>query len=59
MKNVPLGHAVRFQIRAEIYNFFGQVNYGNPGSTFGASSFGRITSAGSMRQMQLGGKVLF
>jgi hypothetical protein len=59
MKNIPLGHAVRFQIRAEIYNFFGQVNYGNPGSTFGASSFGRITSAGSMRQMQLGGKVLF
>jgi Carboxypeptidase regulatory-like domain len=59
MKNIPLGGARRFQIRAEIFNFFGQVNYGNPGSSFGASSFGRITSAGSMRQVQLGGKLLF
>jgi hypothetical protein len=59
MKNIPLGGPRRFQIRAEIFNLFGQVNYGNPGSTFGASSFGRITSAGSMRQVQLGGKLLF
>ena len=43
-------------------NLFNNVNYGNPGSTYGvplAASFGRITSAGSMRQMQLGGKLLF
>jgi len=59
MKNVPIGGARKFQIRAEIFNFFGQVNYGNPGSSFGAASFGRITSAGSMRQVQLGGKLLF
>jgi hypothetical protein len=59
MKNVPLGGAMRFQIRAEIYNLFNNVNYGNPGSTFASASFGRITSAGSMRQVQLGGKVLF
>ena len=59
MKNVPLGGGLRFQIRAEIYNLFNNVNYGNPGSTFAAASFGRITSAGSMRQMQLGGKLFF
>jgi hypothetical protein len=59
MKNVPLGSSVKFQIRAEIFNVFNNVNYGNPGSSFGASSFGRITSAGSMRQVQLGVKVLF
>jgi hypothetical protein len=59
MKNVPLGGPVKFQFRAEIFNFFNNVNYGNPGSSFGASSFGRITSAGSMRQVQLGGKLLF
>ncbi|HEX9458168.1 MAG TPA: hypothetical protein VGA84_03435, partial [Thermoanaerobaculia bacterium] len=59
MKNVPLRGTMRFQIRAEIYNLFNNVNYGNPGSTFGASSFGRITSAGTMRQVQLGGKLLF
>ena len=59
MKNVPLGRSVRFQIRAEIFNAFNTVNYGNPGATFGAASFGRISSAGSMRQVQLGGKFIF
>ena len=59
MKNIPLGGALRFQIRAEIYNLFNNVNYGNPGSTFAAASFGRISSAGSMRQVQLGGKIFF
>jgi hypothetical protein len=62
MKTVPIGNGMRFQFRMEFYNIFNNVNYGNPGSTFGvplATSFGRITSAGSMRQVQLGGKVLF
>ena len=59
MKTLPIGRGARFQFRAECYNIFNNVNYGNPGSTFGAASFGRITSAGTMRQVQLGGKILF
>jgi hypothetical protein len=62
MKTVPIGGGARFQFRMEFYNIFNNVNYGNPGSTYGvplAASFGRITSAGTMRQMQLGGKILF
>ena len=62
MKTVPIGGGIRFQFRAEMYNIFNNVNYGNPGSTFGvplATSFGRITSAGTMRQVQLGAKILF
>jgi hypothetical protein len=59
LKNIPLGGSVRFQLRAEIFNLFNQVNYGNPGASFGAASFGRITTAGPMRQIQLGGKVMF
>jgi len=62
MKTVPIGGGVRFQFRMEFYNLFNNVNYGNPGSTFGvplAASFGRITSAGTMRQIQLGCKILF
>ena len=59
LKNVPLGGSVRFQFRAEIFNLFNQVNYGNPGASFGAASFGRITTAGLMRQIQLGGKLMF
>ncbi len=59
MKNIPIARTVQFQIRAEIFNAFNNVNYGNPASTFGAASFGRISSAGPMRQMQIGGKLFF
>ena len=59
MKNVPLAGDAHLQVRVEIFNVFNTVNYGNPGASFGASSFGRITSAGSMRQVQLGLKMLF
>ena len=30
MKNLPIGGGMRFQIRAEIFNVFNTVNYGNP-----------------------------
>ena len=59
MKNVPLGGGAPFQFRAEIFNVFNTVNYGNPNAVFGSANFGRITSAGTMRQVQLGGKMLF
>jgi hypothetical protein len=59
MKNVPIGGGARFQFRAEFYNIFNNVNYNNPNTTFAAANFGRITGAGSMRQIQLGGKVFF
>jgi hypothetical protein len=61
MKNVPLGRGVRFQFRAEIFNVFGTVNYANPNASFGSAAFGLINSTGTntMRQVQLGGKVMF
>ena len=59
MKNIPVGAEVRFQVRVEVFNIFNQVNYGNPNASYGAAAFGSITSAGSMRQIQLGGKLLF
>ena len=59
MKTVPVGGDVRLQIRVEIFNVFNRVNYGNPNASFGSAAFGSITSAGSMRQLQLGGKLLF
>ena len=59
MKTVPIGGGARFQFRAEFYNIFNNVNYNNPNTTYAAANFGRITGAGSMRQVQLGGKVLF
>jgi hypothetical protein len=59
MKNIPVGGEVRFQVRVEIFNVFNQVNYGNPNASFGSAAFGTITGAGAMRQIQLGGKILF
>jgi hypothetical protein len=59
MKNFGVGGRARLQIRAEMFNVFNRVNYSNPGSTLNAATFGRISGAGSMRQVQLGGKLLF
>ena len=63
MKNVPVGGTVRLQIRAEIFNAFNNVNYGQPNAVFGAATFGRISatniSAPNMRQIQVGGKLIF
>ena len=59
MKRLPVGRTVRLEIRVEIFNAVNTVNYGNPGASFGAASFGRISSAGSMRQVQLGGRLIF
>ena len=59
MKNVIVGGGATFQIRVEMFNIFNTVNWGNPNASFDNTAFGRITSAGAMRQVQIGGKVLF
>jgi len=63
VKNVPVGGSARFQFRAEIFNAFNNVNYGNPNAVFGAATFGRISATNTtypnMRQVQLGGKLIF
>ena len=63
MKDVPVGGSVRVQIRAEIFNAFNNVNYGNPNAVFGSATFGRISATNTtypnMRQIQLGAKLLF
>ncbi len=59
-KTVPLGGDVRLQLRAEIFNAFNNVNFGNPNGVFGSDAFGRISSVvGNMRQIQLGAKLTF
>jgi hypothetical protein len=63
VKNVPVGGTVRVQIRAEIFNAFNNVNYGNPNAVFGSATFGRISATNTtypnMRQIQLGAKLIF
>jgi hypothetical protein len=63
IKNVPVGGTMQFQIRAEIFNAFSNVNYGQPNAVFGSANFGRISATNTtypnMRQVQLGGKLIF
>jgi hypothetical protein len=58
-KTVPLGATARVQIRAEIFNLFNNVNFGNPNGVWETANFGRITTAAPMRQIQLGARFLF
>ena len=44
MKNFATGGRSRIQVRAEVFNLFNQVNWGAPGTTFGAAEFGVIAS---------------
>jgi len=47
------------EFRAEATNTFNMVNLNVPNSTVGSSTFGQISSAGSMRQLQLGLRLTF
>lgn len=58
-KDFPIGEGKYFQFRWETYNLFNNVNYSNPDTNFNDAAFGRITSSGSARYMQFGGKIVF
>jgi hypothetical protein len=58
-KNFRLAGRTQFQVRAELFNAFNTVNWGNPNTNIQATNFGRITGAGGMRRIELGGKLLF
>jgi hypothetical protein len=47
------------QLRADAYNVFNLVSLNPPGATAGTSTFGVITSASAMRQLQLGLRLTF
>jgi hypothetical protein len=58
-KNFRLVGRTQFQVRAELFNAFNTVNWSNPSTNIQSTNFGRITSAGGMRRIELGGKLLF
>jgi hypothetical protein len=47
------------QVRFEAFNLFNQVNLNNPQSSYTSTTFGRVTSARTMRTIQLGAKLMF
>jgi hypothetical protein len=59
-KNIPIRESLKFQFRAEMFNFFNHPNFANPNATFGTTSFGSITSQnGNSREIQFAGKLIF
>jgi hypothetical protein len=58
-KVFDLGGRMRMLFQAQMFNAFNQVNWGSPNTTLGAANFGRVTSAGAMRQMEIGAKLTF
>jgi outer membrane receptor protein involved in Fe transport len=58
-KSFPISKRGQFQLRIEAFNVLNHPNFLNPGAQFGTATFGQITSAASMRQVQLGGRLVF
>ena len=58
-KNFAMGAGRRLQVRADFFSIFNKMNWGNPSSSISASDFGRITSAGGNRTMQIGARLSF
>ena len=50
---------VSFQFRGEATNVFNFVNLNAPNGTLNSATFGQTTSAASMRQIQVDGRILF
>lgn len=59
VKQFPLGGARQAEFRADIWNITNHVNYNNPNTTFGGSTFGQINGAYGERSMRFGVRVLF
>ena len=59
LKNIVLSGNTRFQFRVDVFNLLNTPNFNNPNTTFATANFGRITSAQRMRQIVLGGKLMF
>jgi len=59
-KNFRITERIRLQYRAEGFNAFNTVNFGNPGTTVGTSNFGRITGTqNNQRSIQMGLRLNF
>lgn len=59
LKNFSVGERIRIQFRTEFFNFTNTPFFGGLGTTLGTPTFGKLTSAGDPRVVQLGLKVVF
>jgi len=59
LRNFRLTERIHTEFRGEFFNALNHTNFGNPGASFGASTFGVISSAGPARQVEVGTRILF
>ena len=58
-KNFRISETVRLQFRGELFNALNHTNFSGVGTTFGSTTYGRVTSALEPRQIQFGVKLNF
>ena len=58
-KNFRISETVRLQFRGELFNALNHTNFSGVGTTLGATTYGRVTSALEPRQIQFGVKLNF
>jgi hypothetical protein len=59
MKNIAVREDMHFQFRAEAFNVFNHTNFNTVGTTFGTSTFGKVTGVRDPRIMQVALKFYF
>lgn len=59
IKRNQISERFSLQFRAEFFNLFNRPNFDNPGNRVGSGSFGKISGAGSPRDIQFGLKLTF
>jgi hypothetical protein len=58
-KTFTAARGMEVEVRWEVFNLFNRANFDLPNRVFGTPNFGRIFSAKSPREMQLGARVAF
>ena len=58
-KRFPVGGGTRFEFRADVYNLFNNVNFGQPAANISNTNVGTITEAADARSMQLGFRLIW
>jgi hypothetical protein len=59
IRTFPFREGAGVQFRAELFDLFNRVNFNNPGSGVGTTSYGLIQCAGAARAIQFALKVRF
>ena len=59
LRNFALTERVRLQLRGECFNALNHTNFDPPGTVFGSSLFGVVSSSKPARQIQAGARLVF